>query len=142
MYFFLVLVLMGAQASGAAKLTFIFPGSEKSKVVGEVEKVEEPLVKVGGVVEEAGKLKIGLISREKIDIGFEVFYNDGSIESFDSCSVDGVKKLEIPIVLSGSKRKIGWVNIFWESGSLVVCSASGDGLPDLSLSAIRKFKKE
>jgi hypothetical protein len=141
MYIFIVLMIMGVKASGTATLSFIFPNSHEKEIVQEVEKISEPLIKVNRVEEIDGKLEIGLVSRVELEFSFDVFYDDGSIERYDGGCIDGVKKLEVPIVLSGSRRKIGWVNIFWEGGSLVVCNALNESLPDLSLNSTGEFKK-
>ena len=126
MYIFIVLMLTGVKASGTATLSFIFPASHEKEVVQEVEKISEPLLKVGGVMEKEGELEIDLISREAIEFDFDVLYDDGSVESYESSFVDGVKKLKVPIVLSGSRKKIRWVNILWEDDGLVVCNASNE----------------
>ena len=141
MYIFIVLMLTGVKASGTATLSFIFPASHEKEVVQEVEKISEPLLKVGGVREKEGELEIDLISREAIEFDFDVLYDDGSVESYESSFVDGVKKLKVPIVLSGSRKKIRWVNILWEDDGLVVCNASNEDLPDLSLNFEEEFEK-
>ena len=141
MYIFIVLMLTGVKASGTATLSFIFPASHEKEVVQEVEKISEPLLKVGGVMEKEGELEIDLISREAIEFDFDVLYDDGSVESYESSFVDGVKKLKVPIVLSGSRKKIRWVNILWEDDGLVVCNASNEDLPDLSLNFEEEFEK-
>jgi hypothetical protein len=98
-------------------------------------------MRVDGVKEESGKMVIDLFSREELEFSFDVLYGNGSIESYDGGFIDGVKKLEVPIVLSGSKREIRWVNILWEGDGLIVCNASYENLPDLSLSPPGEFVK-
>jgi len=141
MYIFFVLMLTGVRASGTATLSFIFPNSQENEIVQEIEKVNEPVVKVSRVEESDGKLVIDLVSRKELELSFVVFYNDGTIDSFDGGFIDGTRKLEVPVVLSGSRRKIRWVNILWEGDGLVVCSASHESLPDLSLSSVGQFEK-
>jgi len=138
MYIFIVLMLTGVKASGTATLSFIFPSFNEKKVVQEVKEVSKPLIGVNCVEEKEGKLEIGLRSRERIDFVFDVYYNDGSIESYDGGFINGVKKLEVPIVLGGSRTKIRWVNILWEGDGLVVFNASHE---DLALVSTGEFKK-
>ena len=114
MYIFIVLMLTGVKASGTATLSFIFPSSQEEEIVIETEKISEPLVSVNRVVENDGNLEIDLVSRKGLEIAFDVLYDDGSVESYVGGFIDGFKKLEVPVVLSGSRRKIRWVNIFWE----------------------------
>ena len=102
-------MLTGVKASGTATLSFIFPSSHEKEIVQEVERVSEPVMRIDGVVENAGRLEIDLFSQRELEFSFDVLYDDGSIESYDGGFIDGVKKLEVPIVLSGSKRKIRWV---------------------------------
>jgi hypothetical protein len=139
MYIFIVLMLTGIKASGTATLSFVFPAFNEKEIVREIEEVSEPLVGVNRVVEDEGKLEIDLLSRERIDFVFDVHYDDGSMESYDGGFIDGAKKLEVPIVLSGSRRKIRWVNILWEGDGLVVCNAANENLPDLSLASTGEF---
>jgi hypothetical protein len=146
MYIFIVLMLMGIRESGTATLTFVFPGSQEGQMVQEVERISEPLMKVGGVVEDNGVLEIDLISREGLEFSFDVLYDDGSLESYGFDFIDGYKKLEVPIVLSGSRREVRWVNILWEGDGLVVCNAAHENathenLPDLSLVSTGEFEK-
>jgi len=141
MYIFFVLMLTGVRASGTATLSFIFPNSQENEIVQEIEKVNEPVVKVSRVEESDGKLVIDLVSRKELELSFVVFYNDGTIDSFDGGFIDGTRKLEVPVVLSGSRRKIRWVNILWGGDGLVVCNASHESLPDLSLSSVGQFEK-
>ena len=141
MYIFIVLMLTGVKASGTATLSFVFPSINEKEIVQEIEEVSEPLVGVNRVVEREGKLEIDLSSREKVDFVFDVHYDDGSMESYDGGFVDGAKKLEVPIVLSGSRRKVRWVNILWEGDALVVCNASNDDLTDLSLASMGEFEE-
>jgi len=136
----LILMLTGVKASGTATLSFIFPSSEEGVVQVE-EKVSQPAVSVDRVYEDNGNLVINLVSFEKIKFDFDVLYDDGSMESYIGAWVDGSGELEVPIVLSGSRRKIRWVNILWEDDGLVVCNASNDNLPDLSYSAVGQFEK-
>lgn len=142
MYIFIVLMLTGVKASGTATLSFVFPSvGEKEVVLQEVEKVTEPVMRVEGVSEDVDMLEIDLFSRRELEFSFNVLYDDGSIESYDGGFIDGFKKLEVPIVLSGSRRKIRWVNILWEGDGLVVCNASHENLPDLSLNSQGEFEK-
>ncbi len=141
MYIFIVLMLMGVKSSGTATLSFIFPNFQEEGIVQKIEKISEPLVKVNKVVENDGGLEIDLISREEFEFSFDVLYDDGSIESYGSDFIDGFKRLEVPVVLSGSRRKIRWVNILWEGDGLVVCSASYEDLPDLSSASTEQFEK-
>jgi len=146
MYIFIVLMLMGVKASGTATLTFVFPSSQEEEMVIETEKISEPLVKVSGVVESDGVLEIDLVSREELEFSFDVLYDDGSIESYGFDFINGYKKLEVPVVLSGSRREIRWVNILWEGDGLVVCNASHENashenLPYLSLGSTGEFEK-
>jgi hypothetical protein len=146
MYIFIVLMLMGVKESGTATLSFIFPSLEGEEVVRKVEEISEPLVRVSGVVENEGVLEIDLVSREELEFSFDVYYDDGSIESYGLAFVDGFKKLEVPIVLSGSRSEIRWVNILWEGDGLVVCNAvhenvTQENLPDLSLVSTGEFEK-
>ena len=134
-------MLTGVKASGTATLSFVFPSSHEKEIVQEVERVSEPVMRIDGVVENAGRLEIDLFSQRELEFSFDVLYDDGSIESYDGGFIDGVKKLEVPIVLSGSKRKIRWVNILWEGDGLVICNASHENLPDLSLSSPGEFEK-
>ncbi len=134
-------MLMGVKASGTATLSFIFPALQEEAIVIETEKISEPLVSVSGVVENDGALEIDLVSREKLEFSFDVLYDDGSIESYASDFINGFKKLEVPVVLSGLRRKIRWVNILWEGDGLVVCNASYENasyenLPDLSCASL------
>ena len=141
MYIFIVLMLTGVRASGSATLSFVFPGFDEKEVAREVQVIEEPLIGVGGVAENGGRLEIDLVSREEVAFAFDVLYDDGSIESYDGGFVDGVQKLEVPIVLGGSRTRIRWVNILWEGDGLVVCNASHEDLPDLSLVSAGEFGK-
>jgi hypothetical protein len=141
MYIFIVLMLTGVKASGTATLSFVFPAFNEKEVVQEFEEVSGPLIKVDGVVASSDELEINLVSRERIDFVFDVLYDDGSIESYDGGFIDGVKNLEVPVVLSGSRRKVRWVNILWEGDGLVVCNAANEGLPDLSLVSTGQFEK-
>ncbi len=141
MNIFIVLMLIGAKASGTATLTFIFPDFHEKEIVREVEEIREPLIKVNGVVENDCKLEIELISSKGLEFNFDVFYDDSSIESYNGNFIDGVKKLEVPIVLSGSRREVRWVNILWKGGSLVVCNALQEDLSDLSLNSKEEFEK-
>ncbi len=146
MYIFIVLMLMGVKSSGTATLSFIFPVKQEEAIVIETEKINEPLVKVNRVVGNDGVLEIDLVSREELEFSFDVLYDDGSIESYASDFINGFKKLEVPVVLSGSRRKIRWVNILWEGDGLVVCNASHENasyenLPDLSCASAGKFEK-
>jgi hypothetical protein len=146
MYIFIVLMLMGVKSSGTATLSFIFPAEQEEAIVIETEKISEPLVSVSRVVENDGVLEIDLVSREELEFSFDVLYDDGSIESYASDFINGFKKLEVPVVLSGSRRKIRWVNILWEGDGLVVCNASHENetqenLPDLSCASTGKFEK-
>ncbi len=136
----LILMLTGVKASGTATLSFIFPSPEE-EIVQVEEKVSQPAVSVDRVYEDNGNLVINLVSFEKIKFDFDVLYDDGSMESYIGAWVDGSGELEVPIVLSGSRRKIRWVNILWEDDGLVVCNASNDNLPDLSYSAVGQFEK-
>jgi len=155
MYIFIVLMLMGVKESGTATLSFIFPSSGE-EVVQKIEEVSEPLMRVRGVAESEGVLEIDLVSREELGFSFDVHYDDGSIESYSLCFINGCKKLEVPIVLGGSRREIRWVNILWEGDGLVVCNASRENathgnathenashknLPDLSLVSTGEFEK-
>ena len=135
MYIFIVLMLAGVKASGAATLTFIFPGLQGKEMVQEIGKISEPLVRVNSVVEKEGELEIELVSCKELELRFDVLYDDGSIESYGGGFIDGFKKLEVPVVLSGSRRKIRWVNILWEGDGLVVCNALDENLPDLSFAS-------
>ncbi len=135
MYIFIVLLLTGVKASGTATLGFIFPSFDEKKVIQEV---GEPLIGVNCIEEKEGKLEISLRSRERIDFVFDVHYNDGSVESYDGGFINGVKKLEVPIVLSGSRTKIRWVNILWEGDGLVVFNAVFE---DLSLVSTGELEK-
>ena len=146
MYIFIVLMLMGVKSSGTATLSFIFPAEREESTIIETEKINEPLVRVSRVAENDGALEIDLVSREELEFSFDVLYDDGSIESYASCVINGFKKLEVPVVLSGSRRKIRWVNILWEGDGLVVCNASyenetQENLPDLSCASTVQFEK-
>jgi len=141
MYIIFVLMLTGVRASGTATLSFIFPNSQESEIVQEIEKVNKPVVKVSRVEEGDGKLVMDLVSRKELELSFDVLYDDGTIDSFDGGFIDGTRKLEVPVVLSGSRKKIRWVNILWEGDGLVVCNASHESLPDLSLSSVGQFEK-
>jgi hypothetical protein len=151
MYIFIVLMLMGVKVSGAATLSFIFPNSHEEEIVRRVEKISEPLMKVRRVVEGESGLEIDLVSRKELCFNFDVLYDDGSIESYYGGVVDGCIKLVVPVVLSGSRREIRWVNILWEGDGLVVCNALHEGapyenashknLPDLSLGSTGEFEK-
>lgn len=134
-------MLTGVKASGTATLSFVFPSSHEKEVVQEIERVSEPVMRIDGVSEDAGKLEIDLFSSRELEFSFDVLYDDSSIESYDGGFIDGAKKLEVPIVLSGSRRKIRWVNILWEGDGLVICNASHENLPDLSLSSPGEFEK-
>jgi len=136
----LILMLTGIKASGTATLSFIFPSPEE-EIVQVEEKVSQPAVSVDRVYEDNGNLVINLVSFEKIKFDFDVLYDDGSMESYSGAWVDSSGELEVPIVLSGSRRKIRWVNILWEDDGLVVCNASNDNLPDLSCAAVGQFEK-
>ena len=140
MYIFIVLMLTGVKASGTATLSFIFP-TFKEEIVQEVEEVSEPLIGVNSVVEKEGKLEIDLQSHERVDFVFDVRYDDGSIESYDGGFIAGSKKLEVPVVLSGSRSKVRWVNILWEGDALMVCNAANENLSDLSLASTGEFKE-
>jgi len=137
----LILMLTGVKASGTATLSFVFPNPEEKEVVYIEEKVSQPVISVDRVYENNGNLVINLVSLERIEFDFDVLYDDGSMESYSDAWVDGSGELEVPIVLSGSRRKIGWVNILWEDDGLVVCNASNDNLPDLSCAAVGQFEK-
>ena len=139
MYIFIVLMLTGVKASGTANLSFIFPAFNEKEIVQEIEKVSEPSIGVNCVAEGEGVLEIDLVSRERLGFVFDVHYDDGSVESYDGGFIDGAKKLEVPIVLSGSRREIRWVNILWEDDGLVVCNAASENLPDLSLASSGEF---
>jgi hypothetical protein len=151
MYIFIVLMLMGVEANGTATLSFIFPDLHERDIIQEVEKISEPAMRVSKVVENEGILEIDLVSREELCFSFDVLYDDGSIESYSGGVVDGCSKLEVPIVLSGSRREIRWVNILWEGDGLVICNAAHENaayentlhenLPELSLSSAEKFEK-
>ncbi|MBN1694929.1 hypothetical protein JW879_05980 [candidate division WOR-3 bacterium] len=131
MYIFIVLMLMGVKSNGTATLSFIFPAEQEEEIFIETEKISEPLVSVSGVVENDGVLEIDLVSREELEISFDVLYDDGSIESYASDFIDGFRKLKVPVVLSGSRRKIRWVNIFWEGDSLVIFNVTNEKFSDL-----------
>jgi hypothetical protein len=137
----LILMLTGVKASGTATLSFIFPASEEKEAIQLEEKVSQPAMSVDRVYEDGGSLKINLVSSEKIEFAFDVLYDDGSVESYSGDCIDGSGELEVPIVLSGSRRKIRWVNILWEDDGLVVCNASNDNLPDLSCASAGQFEK-
>ncbi len=141
MYIIFVLMLTGVRASGSATLSFVFPNSHDKEVVQEIEKISEPAIKVERVREEDGVLVIDLASREDVSFVFDVLYDDGSIDSFDGGVIDGSEKLEVPVVLGGSRNKIRWVNILWEGDGLVVCNASNESLPDLSCVSNNNFEK-
>jgi len=141
MYIIFVLMLTGVRASGTATLSFVFPSSAEKEMIQEIEKISEPAVRVDGVREDDGMLAINLVSREEISFSFNVLYDDGTIDSYDGGFIDGTRKIEVPVVLSGSRKKIRWVNILWEGDGLVVCNASHESLPDLSLSSVGQFKK-
>lgn len=141
MNIFIVLMLIGAKASGTATLTFIFPDFHEKEIVREVEEISEPLIKVKGVVQNDSKLEIELVSSKEIEFNFDVFYDDTSIVSDNGSFIDGVKKLEIPTDISGSRREVRWVNISWMGGSLVVCNALQKDLSDLSLNSTEESKK-
>ena len=133
----LILMLTGVKESGTATLSFIFPGPAENEVVQQFEeRVSQPAVSVDRVYEEEGGLVINLVSAERIEFDFDVLYDDGSIESYKGGLVEGSSILEVPIVLSGSRRKIRWVNILWEDDGLVVCNASNDNLADLSYASV------
>lgn len=137
----LILMLTGVKASGTATLSFVFPNLEENEVVRVEEKVSQPAVSVDRVYEEEGSLVINLISRERIEFDFDVLYDDGSIENYKGGLVEGSVVLEVPIVLSGLRRRIRWVSILWEDDGLVVCNASNDNLPDLSYTSVGQFQK-
>ena len=141
MYVFIILMLMGVRESGTATLSFVFPNSGMEEVVQMVEEVNEPLVRVAGVAENNDVLEIDLVSREELEFSFDVHYDDGSIESYGFDFIDGSKKLKVPIVLSGSRSEIRWVNILWEGDGLMVCNAAHENLPDLSLVSGEEFEK-
>jgi capsid portal protein len=147
MYIFIVLILIGVKANGTATLSFVFPVSEGKEIIREVEEISEPLVRVNGVAENDEVLEIDLISRKGLEFAFDVLYDDGSIQSYSGAFIDGCKKLEVPVVLGGSRRKIRWVNILWEGDGLVVCNASHENasyenLPDLSCTSQGQFEKD
>ncbi len=141
MYIFIVLMLTGVKTSGTATLSFIFPNLHEKEIVREVEKISEPVMKVSKVVENEGKLEIELVSSKELEISFDVLYDDGSIERYDGSVVDGCSKLEVPVVLGGSRREIRWVNILWEGDGLVVCNATHESLPELALGSTGEFEK-
>lgn len=141
MYIIFVLMLTGVKESGSATLSFVFPNSGESESLKVEEKIRESAMRVDGVREDDGSLEIDLVSRDRIECDFNVLYDDGSVESYSGCCVDGFQTLEVPVVLSGSRRKIRWVNILWEGDGLVVCNASYDNLPDLSCTSAGQFEK-
>jgi len=141
MYIFIVLMLTGVKESGTATLSFVFPSFGEEEFVGEIERVSEPLIGVDCVREEGGMLEINLRSKEAVDFVFDVYYDDGSVKNYDGGCIDGLKKLEIPIVLSGLRKKVRWVNILWEGDALVICNASNEDLPDLSFVPAGEFEE-
>ena len=137
----LILMLTGVKASGSATLSFVFPSNEESEIVKVEEKVSQPEIGVERVYEVDGKLLINLVSGKEIAFDFNVLYDDGSLESYVGGCVNGSSVLEVPIVLSGLRRKIRWVNILWEDDGLVVCNASNEdasneNLSDLSFASV------
>ena len=137
----LILMLTGVKASGSATLSFIFPSVEENEVVKVEEKVRQPEIRVERVYEVGGKLLINLVSSEEIAFDFDVLYDDDSMENYTGGCVDGSSVLEVPIVLSGLRRKIRWVNILWEDDGLVVCNASNENFSDLSFASVGQFEK-
>lgn len=141
MYIIFVLMLTGVRASGTATLSFIFPNVNEAEMVQEIKKINEPAVRVKGVKEEAGVMVIDLVSCKEVSFIYDVLYDDGSLDSFDGGVVDGSIELEVPVVLSGSRSKIRWVNILWGGDGLVVCNASDENLPDLSCVSNNRFEE-
>ncbi len=141
MYILIVLIISQVKSSGTATLSFIFPNSQEKEMVEKIVKIREPVVKLEGVKEENGNLVIDLSSRESLELSVVVLYGDGEAKDFRSDLIDGFKKIEVPIVLSGQGEKVRWVNILWENDDLVVCNASNENLPDLSSVSAGQFAK-
>ncbi len=141
MYILIVLMISQVKASGTATLSFIFPNSQEKEMVEEMAEIREPIIKLERVKEESGNLVIDLSSREPLELSVVVLYDNNEVINFSSGLIDGLKKIEVPIVLGGSEEKVRWVNILWENDGLVVCNASNEDLPDLSGVSAEQFAR-
>jgi hypothetical protein len=141
MYILIVLMISQVKSSGTATLSFIFPNSQEKEMIEEIADVREPVVKLEGVKEENGNLAIDLSSRESLELSVVVCYGKDEVKSLSGVCIDGVQKIEVPIVLSGQGEKVRWVNILWENDGLMVCNASNEDLPDMSGVSNEQFAK-
>jgi hypothetical protein len=141
MYILIVLIISQVKASGTATLSFIFPNSNEKEMVEEIVDISEPAVKLEGVKEEGGNLVIDLSSNKSLELNIVAIYGDDEVNSLNGVLIKGLKKIEVPIVLSGSGEKVRWVNILWENDGLVVFNASNENLPDLSSVSTLQFAK-
>jgi hypothetical protein len=140
MYILIVLIISEVKASGSATLSFIFPNSGEKEFAEKIIEKREPEVKLLGVREESGELMIDLSSRESLELKVLVFYGD-EVKSYSGIRINGIEKIVVPIVPSGSREKVRWVNILWENDNLFICNASEESLPDLSCVENDQFVK-
>jgi hypothetical protein len=140
MYLLIVLIISEVKASGSATLSFIFPDRGEKEFVEKVIEKRGPEVKLLGVKEESGGLMIDLSSSKSVELKVLVFYGD-EVKSYGDIRINGIEKIVVPIVPSGSREKVRWVNIIWENDSLFICNASEESLPELSCVENEQFVK-
>ena len=140
MYILIVLIISEVKASSSATLSFIFPDRGEKEFVEKIIEKREPEVKLLGVKEESGGLMIDLSSSKSLELSVIVFYGD-EVKSYSDIRINGIEKIVVPIVLSGSTEKVRWVNIIWENDSLFICNASEESLPELSSAVNEQFEK-